>query len=168
MAGQRTTYNLRLIRQDYTYTVQEVADLLGTCPHTVLRWLKEGLQPIPATRPYLIYSKRLHGFLGKRQADRKHPCAPHEMFCMKCQLPRGVGMGTLTPQPTKNSFLRLMGDCEVCSTRMGRIVKPENWSETHPLYVCMKPSLEAHNGEEVPQRGCSVERGEQLCLNLTR
>lgn len=166
MAGHRTTYNLQVIRQDYTYTVQQVADLLGTCQHTVLRWLKEGLHPLPATRPYLIYSKRLHAFLAKRQTERKHPCAPDQMFCMKCRHPRGVVAGTLTLQPTKNTFLRLMGNCGVCGTRMGQIVKPEKWGKTHPLFVCMQASVVEHNGAQQTQRACSVEKGVQLCLNL--
>lgn len=167
MAGQRTTHNLRLIRQDYTYTVREVAEVLDTCEHTVLRWMSEGLKAIPETRPYLIYSKNLYDFLDARQAKRKHPCELYQMFCMKCRLPRGVAVCTLTTHPTKNRFIRLSGKCEACGTKMGRVVKPETWGEKHPLYGCMKPSVEQHNGVEVPQPKCSVEKGEQLCLGLT-
>ncbi|RYG59036.1 MAG: DNA-binding protein [Alphaproteobacteria bacterium] len=167
MAGKRTTYMLRLIRQDYSYTVKEVAALFGIDEHTVLRWIREeGLKPIPTSRPYLIHSKTLHAFLSRRQNDRKQPCEAGQMFCMKCRMPRGVLVGSVTTEPTVK-FLKVKGQCEVCGTRMSKMVNPQYWSHKHPLYACMKPSVKPHNGEYVSQRSCPVEKGGQLCLNLT-
>lgn len=85
---------------------------------------------------------------------------------MKCKQPRSMATGTLTTKPTKNAFIRLLGRCIFCGTRMNKIVKPQEWGETHPLYVCMTPSLEQHNGVQHSQHKPSVEKGEQLCLNL--
>ena len=167
MAGKRINHNLRLIRQDYSYTVKEVADLFGIDTHTVLRWVREdGLMTIPQTRPYLIHSTKLHAFLSKRQAERKQPCGEDQMYCMKCRSPQGVGRGTLVVKP-EPKFLRLGGKCEVCGTRMNRRVTLEKWNESHPLYQCIQPSVTPHNGETMSQRSCPVEKGEQLCLNLT-
>jgi hypothetical protein len=166
MAGKRITYILRLIRQDYSYTVAEIAGLFRVDEHTVSRWIREeGLKPIPGTRPYLIHSKTLRAFLSDRQGKRKQPCQPHQMFCMKCRAPHAVAMGTLTAEPTAK-FIKLRGKCEACGTRMSKMANPQSWSQNHPLCACMEPSVKQHNGEPLPQRACPVEKGEQLCLNL--
>ena len=168
MAAKRLNHNLRLIRQDYTYTTQEVAQLLALDVATVLRWIRlEGLQPITHTRPYLIFSGVLIDFLSKRQAARKHTCSAAEMFCLKCRAPRFLVQGSIITEPTKNQFIRLMGRCACCDTKMSKVVKPENWGVNHPLYVCMQPSVGVYKVQQQSQPKCSVEKGEQLCLSLT-
>jgi len=168
MAGQRTVYNLRLLRQDYSYTAQELADSLGiACTATILRWQKEGLRPIPHTRPLLFHSSEVKFFLDKRQKRRKKPCAPDETFCMKCQCPRHIQPNTLTTIPTANKLLRLSGACATCGSKMNKVIKPKEWGEKHPLYRFMKDGTEQHGGENQPHRSCSFEEGEQLCLNIT-
>ena len=167
MAGERTKYNLRLIRQDYTYQTQQVAQMFGICDHTVLRWIKHGLPIIPESRPYLIHSEDLRQFLGKRQTCRKQPCAPNQVYCLKCRKPQQVALGSLNTIPTKNDFIRLTGLCRCCGCTINKIVKPLEWGEKHPLYLCMKPSLKQHNGVQQPPPSCSIEKGGQLCLDLT-
>jgi hypothetical protein len=166
-AAKRRRYQLSLIRQDYTYTVQQIADLFGLCNHTVLEWVKTGLKPIPQTRPYLIHSAMLYDFLATRQARRKQACQPHEIFCLKCRQPRSPAQGTLTTQPTKNDFIRLMGQCACCGTRMNKIIKPADWHANHPLQAYLQPSVKQHNVAQQTQPKPSVEQGGQLWLNLT-
>jgi len=167
MAGQRTIYNLRRIRQDYTYTTQEVAETLGTCEHTVLRWLKEGLQALPDTRPYLFHSSELLRFLSRRQAKRKTPCQAHEMYCLKCRSPRQVAAGGVGNQLLPNNSMRLTGPCQVCGTRINKLIKASSWTAEHPLYPSIKLVSEQHDGVQQPQPTCSVDKEGQLCLKLT-
>lgn len=168
MAGKRINHNLRLIRQDYSYYVKELADLFGIDTHTVLRWVREdGLKVIPQSRPYLIHSADLHAFLSRRQQERKQPCDVHQMYCMKCRSPQPVRKDSLTVK-TEPKFLRLCACCESCGTRMNKRVVPEKWGEEHPLYLYIQPSDTPHNGKSLSQRSCPVEKGGQLCLNLTR
>lgn len=168
MAAKRLNHNLRLIRQDYTYTTLEVAKLLGVDAATVLRWVRlEGLKPIPHTRPYLFYSGLLIDFLQTRQTKRRCECTAEQMYCLKCRTPRFMLEGSLYTQPTKNRFIRLMGQCACCGSKMSKVVKPENWVLIHPLYLCTQPSVGEHKVQQQNQPQCSIQKGEQLCLNLT-
>lgn len=167
MAGHRLKHNTRLIRKDYTYTVAQVAEMFQANPQTVLRWVDDGLVVIPQTRPYLIHSSDLHDYLSTRQAKQKHPCTDAQIFCLKCRLPRGVQQGTLTTQNTRNNFLRLCGRCDTCGCKTNKVIKPEKWGQNHPLYVCIKPSVEQHSGTLSPQPECQSQQGDQLWLDLT-
>jgi hypothetical protein len=166
MAGPRQNHNLRLIRKDYSYTAEEVAKLFHINYQTVLRWVEDGLPIIPDTRPFLIYSVDLHTFLATRQAKRRHPCASDQMFCLKCRLPRGVKQGTLTAVPIPK-FIQLKACCDVCGGKVSKVVKPETWGENHPFYPYIQPSIEPHNGRPQPQPTCQLQKGAQLCLDLT-
>lgn len=168
MAGQRTVYPLRIIRRDYSYTTQEVAEMFRTCEHTVLRWVKAGLKTIPGTRPYLIHSSDLLAFLEVRQARRKHPCGPTQFFCCRCRGAREITPASLDSQPTRNRMMRLTGLCEVCGGKVNKVVRPTAWGPEHPLYPRINASVQQHSGTQPAQPECSVEEGEQLCLNLTR
>lgn len=167
MAGKRTVYPLRLIRRDYSYSTQEVAEMFDTCEHTILRWVKAGLKTIPGTRPYLIHSSDLLTFLEVRQAKRKHPCGPTQFFCCRCRAARGMAPGSLDTQPTRNLMMRLTGRCEVCGGKVNKVVKPAAWGPEHPLSPRMNVSVQQHNGTQPPQPECSVDKGGQLCLDLT-
>src|ERR1035437_3546649 len=82
------TYNTRLIKPDFPYNVQEIADLFSLHKHAVLRWVGEGLPLIDERKPYLIHGSALIAFLDKRQAERKRVCQADEFFCFKCRAPR--------------------------------------------------------------------------------
>lgn len=168
MASHRTVYPLRLIKRDYSYTTGEVADTLGTCSQTVLRWVSEGLKIVPATRPYLIHSSDLFTFLEVRQAKRKHPCTPTQFFCCRCRQAKEASKGSLSVHPTRSRMMHLKGVCEACGGKMNKVVKPSAWGPEHPLYQCMNAAVQQHNGTQPAQRECSFEQGGQLCLNLTR
>ena len=142
--------------------------MLKTCTHTVLKWVKDGLKTVPNTRPYLIHSSDLLAFLETRQAKRKHPCSPTQFFCCRCREAREVAAGSLDTQPTRNRMMRLTGRCGVCGGKVNKVVKPDLWGPEHPLYPCMNASVQQHSGTQPPQPECSVEKGEQLCLDLTR
>lgn len=167
MASHRTVYPLRLIKQDYSYTADEVAEVFGTCSHTVLRWIKGGLKTIPTTRPYLIHSSDLLAFLEARQARRKHPCTPTQFFCCRCRVAREASGESLGVHTALNGMMHLKGNCKACGGKMNKVVKPSEWGPEHQLYQCMNASMQQHNGTQLPQRKCLTEKGDQLCLNLT-
>lgn len=100
MSVKKYTYSLRLIRADYTYTVEQIADLFGVDIATVRRWIsKEGLARIPKTRPHLIHSSALLTFLVKKKSARKQPCQPDQAYCFTCKAPRAPAIGTGTTPP---------------------------------------------------------------------
>jgi len=89
MAKKKRTYSTRFIKDNYPYTVEQIADLFGIDVATVRRWInEEGLVRIPKTRPFLIHSSALRKFLTKKKAKRKQSCKAHEAYCCKCKAPR--------------------------------------------------------------------------------
>lgn len=84
-AKKKRTYNTRLIKATWPYTVQEIAKLLNVHKGAPLRWLKEGLRANGDGRPYLIRGDELIRFLTERQQRRKHKCKLNEFWCVKCR-----------------------------------------------------------------------------------
>ncbi len=90
---RRRTYNVRLIKATWPYSVQEIAALFSLHKNAVLRWVKEGLQVNGDRRPYLIRGNELTRFLTARQKGRKRKCSTKEFHCFKCRAPRAAYLG---------------------------------------------------------------------------
>jgi hypothetical protein len=116
------TYNVRLIRRDYSYTVQEIAELFNLHPNAVRRWVKDKLRTIDTHRPQLIHGSDLIEFLSRRQQGRKRGCGPDEMYCFGCHEPRRPAGGRVAVEHLGPSRLILRGSCELCGTRMNRAI----------------------------------------------
>jgi len=154
-------YNTRLIRDDYSYYVEQVADLLGVDVATVLRWIKEeGLVRIPKTRPYMIHSSELKAFLEKKNAKRKRPRASHEVFCFRCQWPRTPKMGSATIMQLPNSSLRFKAICSECGCVMNHNIKSVEWAQNHPLATYLSDATSEHKGVKPMHRECSFQKEE--------
>ena len=118
MSGRR--YRLALIRRMRTYLVAEIVELLAVGPHTVRRWIGEGLQPIDDGKPYVIHGSHLYAFLKQRQAWRKRPCGKGEFFCFGCRAPQAPLAGSVRIAPRNANTLTMTGLCSVCGIRMNR------------------------------------------------
>ncbi len=154
-------YNSRLIRDDYSYYVEQVAELFGIDEATVRRWMKDGgLERIPNTRPHLIHSSKLRPFIEKLGTARKKPCASHEMFCMRCQSPRTPAHATGAVTILANRSVRLKAACSVCGGAMCRAIRQSEWTKNHPLAVCLSDASEEHKGVEPLHRECSFQMEE--------
>ena len=116
------TYNVRLIRRDYSYTIQEIAELFSLHPNAVRRWVKDRLRTIDTHRPQLIHGSDLIEFLSRRQQGRKRGCGPDEMYCFRCHEPRRPAGGHVAVEQLGPSRLILRGSCALCGTRMNRAV----------------------------------------------
>lgn len=161
-------YNLRCIKENYTYSVEQITDLFDININTVRRWIREeGLKRLPKMRPHHVHSSDLRQFLEGKQKTRKAPCADHEIYCCKCRAPRTpkLGTGKVTTQP--NGTVLFHAHCSACNTRMNRAIKGQKWTENHPLSVYLHDATKQHNGEEQSPRECAHQIGEQLCLNIT-
>lgn len=114
------TYNVRLVRRELSYTIQEIAELFSLHPNAVRRWLKAGLRTIDRHRPQLVHGSDLIDFLHARQRARKRRCAPDEMYCCRCRAPRRTRAGLVIVDRLNATQLMLRGECELCGTRMNR------------------------------------------------
>ncbi len=166
--AQKQKYSLKPIRRDYTYAVDEIAELYGITPDTVFRWIRnEGLKRNEASRKYFVHGSELAKFLERRNAKNKKPCKEGEMFCCKCRTPKIPKPESLKPKKLANKTVRVYGRCSVCNTRINTVVSGKKWSKSHPFYPDKHASTKPHSGESEAQRKCQTGMGEQLCLNIT-
>lgn len=167
MKIRRRTHSLRLIKENYTYTLEQIADLFGLDVTTVRRWVRdEGLERIPKTRPYLVHSSMLKAFLHKKQSVRKQACGLAEAFCCKCRGPRAPAPGTGSAIALPNKCVRFQAHCATCGSTMNKLIKAVEWSGNHPLVHYIHDVPKQHNGVSLQHRECHFQKEEQLCLNL--
>lgn len=121
MPSRRRTYNLRLIKATWPYTVQEVSELLGVHKNAVLRWLREGLAADQDRRPFLIRGDVLKAFLSARQTGRKRKCQSTEFFCFKCRAPRPAYLGIADIVIESLTRMRLKALCGECGTPVNKV-----------------------------------------------
>lgn len=161
-------YNTRLIKDDYSYYVEQIADLLGIDVATVRRWMREeGLKRIPNTRPHIIHSTELKEFLDKQQAKRKKPCASHEAFCFSCQWPRTPKVGSAIITPLPNDCISFKAICSECGNKMNRSIRGAEWTQNYPLAAFLSDATGEHIGVQPTHRECTLQKEEQVCLNIT-
>lgn len=112
--------NHRLVKIHFTYSVGDVALLLGVHKNTVRHWLAEGLPAIDQRRPLLIAGDALVDFLKARRAMNKRPCRPGEIYCLRCRLPRVPLGNRVIYRPLSNSQGNLIGECPDCGIGLYR------------------------------------------------
>ena len=169
MSKKKRTYPLRLIRENYTYSLDQIADMYGVDLATVRRWIRfEGLERLPKTRPYLVHSTALRRFLEKRQKSRKQKCGDQEAYCLKCRCPRTPLSGTGRADQQPNGCIRFHAACATCGRKINRVIKGAEWSENHPLAAYLHDATSQHNGAQSLHPECQFQQGEELCLNITQ
>ena len=114
--------NPRLVKIHRTYTVEEVAKLLGKHKNTVRNWIKDGLATIDEKRPMLILGHDLVEFIKKRRAKNKQSCKPGELYCVRCRLPRFPAGDMAEYSPVTDKFGNLIAICPDCDSIMNRRV----------------------------------------------
>lgn len=125
MVGKRS-HNPHLAKIHRNYSVEEVAKLLGVHKNAVRDWIKRGLKTVDARRPTLIRGRDLVDFLEARRARSKRPCAPGELYCLRCRAPRKPANGVVDYQPITSTTGNLIGRCSVCDATMFQRVRLSN------------------------------------------
>ena len=118
---RRRTYNVRLIRRNLSYSINEIAELFALHPQAVRQWLKAGLQTIDDRKPILIHGTELIRFLTERQSARKQRCQPDQFFCCQCRVPKRPRAGLVSVQVLNERQLNLAGHCEDCGSPMNQL-----------------------------------------------
>ncbi|MHB2166478.1 MerR family transcriptional regulator [Alsobacter sp. R-9] len=115
--------NLRRVKANRTYRIDELAEATGTHRNTVRNWIKKGL-PVIGGKPLLILGGDAIEFhRGRRAADRK-VSPPGTIYCLACRTPRRPD-GDMADFVVDDAGVgRLQGLCPFCGRLMSRIVNP--------------------------------------------
>ena len=120
MRGRRP--NPKLAKTHRNYSVDDAATLCGVHRNTVRQWIKNGLPCIDDQRPMLILGQHLADHIRAQRKKHKRPCAPGQIYCMRCReprLPAGLAVSYIPRTPTNGD---LAGLCGTCNSRMFRRV----------------------------------------------
>jgi hypothetical protein len=112
--------NYRLVKIHRSYTVEEIARLFGTHKNTVRAWVKAGLPTCDTKRPALILGRELATFLQARRAEKKRPCQPGEIYCVRCRASKRPAGNMADYQPITAILGNLIGICPDCGGMMYR------------------------------------------------
>lgn len=120
-------HNTRIIKLNYSYSLNEASSLFGVNIRTVRSWVKEGLEIIEGLYPYLVNGRDLKAFLEKRQAKRKIKLEDNQMYCMKCRkavAPLNDSVSIVYSGKTIGNGIKdfmLKGICPACLTNLNRL-----------------------------------------------
>lgn len=115
----------RGIKTSRNYTVEEVARQLRVTPHTVRRWVKDGLPVLKDQRPFLILGGDLADFLTASKTPKQR-CAADECYCVKCRAPRPAAEGMAEYIPVSGLTGNLRALCPVCQSLMHKTVSAKS------------------------------------------
>jgi Helix-turn-helix domain len=113
--------NGRRVKIHRTYTINEVAALLGVHKHTVRRWIAAGLPTTDAKRPLLVNGAELRAFFRAREPIRQK-CRPGEFYCLSCKAPKRPAFDLADYTPSAPSRGLLSGFCPTCERPIYRAV----------------------------------------------
>ena len=122
----RTQFNPKRVKIHYSYTIEEIARLLGVHKNTVRAWLKSALETIDNRRPAMVQGKVLRAFLERKRSLNRRHCPPGTLYCLKCRAPRRPAYGLVDFVPLSAGSGNFRAFCEVCGTLMYRGGK---WAE---------------------------------------
>jgi squalene cyclase len=117
--SSRQRIDPRRIKIHLSYTVEDLALLLGCHKQSVRNWLKKGLEALDdGHRPLLIQGTVARAYLEARRRRAKQRCKPHELYCLSCRRPRAAAEKSLALTLMEVGSGMLSGLCSICETRM--------------------------------------------------
>ncbi len=124
-------YNVHLIKERASYSVEEVSSLFVISKKTCLRWIEnDGLKVIEEnTKPLLIMGKTLKEFLLIKRKKGKVALMDGQYYCLKCHKPVKAKQGSEQVVKTghrigteRHEQFKNMAICEFCETKVNRFL----------------------------------------------
>lgn len=151
-------YNHRLAKIHFSYTVEEVARLYGVHRNTVRDWLGRGLPAIDELRPLLIRGEDLGAFLCKQRQANKRPCAPGQIYCVRCRIPQRPAEGHASYRPITSTSGNLIGSCPACFLKVYRRVSLAKLESIRGDLTVLFPEAQEHIGNSFqPSVNCDFK-----------
>lgn len=152
--------NPRLAKLHRSYSVTELADILGVHKHSVRSWVKAGLPTVDSTRPVLIHGSEFQEWWGKRRKAKKRPLRPGQLYCFKCREPKAPALGVVEYTATNAVTGNLKAMCEACGTFMHRRTRlTDLWTKMPNLEVQRTEAPPSIIERTQPSLNCDNPRG---------
>jgi len=127
--------NTRRIKAKYSYSLQELANVINCHPNTISGWIKnEGLRRIDGIYPYMIYGQVVIEFLKMRQLKNKTKLLLTEFRCCTCQATSTAWEGIATIATINSKIAMLQAVCERCNGKISKIISLKNSAEIEKTF----------------------------------
>ena len=136
------SYDWQRIRTHRPYTLKSLGDLYGVHPATVRRWIKvEGLSVaiVGTGKPVILNGKSARDWMRKREAARKQPCGPDEVYCVACKSPRPLSPGTARIVAGTAPKINVEGACTGCGRTLRRFDTEANRAALEARFGLIMP-----------------------------
>ena len=138
----KRSYDYQRVRSHRPYTITTLAKLMEVNPATVRRWIKlNGLDVaiVSETGRTILQGAKIKAWMKARQIAKKQPCAPNEMYCVRCKAPRQITPESLHIVQQNAVKLTVNGHCVTCGLSLQRFGSSAN-----------RANLEAQFGPKTP------------------
>ena len=112
--------NPNRIKLHRSYTIAEAAEALGVHKNMIRGMIKNGLELVSPTRPFLIGGAVLRDHVRQHREGLKRPCGPGRFFCFRCKEARGPAGGKVEFVEMTPGSGMLKALCEECGVKMFR------------------------------------------------
>lgn len=157
MASRRA--NPYAVKTHYSYTVGELAALLGVHKNTVRHWQRDGLAALDDGKPILFHGNAVRAYLIKRRAKAKRPCRPGTIYCFRCREASQPALGMVDFVVGNGGTGNLRALCAKCGAIMHRRARRDRLASIMPgLQVQITQAPPRLIGSDSPSPNCDVER----------
>ena len=145
--SRRSRVDPRRIKIHRSYTVEQLAEVLGCHKNTVRLWVKQGLPTLDdGRRPLLIHGRTAREFLEARKRRRKRPSKIDQLYCLRCREPRDAARNRAFCSIPLSGPGLLTAECAVCDTLMCKRVSTRSIPNLQQAF-----ELQIHEACETPK-----------------
>ncbi|EHH2531200.1 helix-turn-helix domain-containing protein [Vibrio parahaemolyticus] len=112
--------NPNLVKMHRSYSVSELAELLGVDRRTIRNWIKNGLPIIDDSRPILVLGTDIKVFIRQSRKENKRQCKPCEIYCLRCRMPRQPQTQTTKFVHEAGGIGRVFALCRECGSKVNK------------------------------------------------
>jgi hypothetical protein len=148
MANRR--HSARRIKRLRSYNVLEAATATGASRQTVRRWHKDGLPAVAGHHPLIFRGADIIAYLKSRTAQRRQPCGPGRLYCLRCKAAKPPAEGMLEYRPETRSLGTLTALCPDCAGLMHRRASVRTLTAATGGLAVSMPRADVSLGETPP------------------